>query len=64
MRRYDPNWIIVLFFIYIDAFKVEKIGGINLQSHFSGKSYFGKLGSETFGIHFEALNGVFWGSIV
>jgi hypothetical protein len=28
---------------------VEKNGGINLQSHFSGKFQFGKLGSKTSG---------------
>jgi hypothetical protein len=27
----DPNWIIILFFIYLDTSKVEKIGGIILQ---------------------------------
>jgi hypothetical protein len=31
-----PDWIIILFFNYLDAFKVEKIGGINLQGYFSG----------------------------
>jgi hypothetical protein len=56
------DWIIILFFIYLDAFRVEKIGGINLQGHFSGRSQFGKLGSRTFQSHFEALNDVFWGS--
>jgi hypothetical protein len=38
--------IIILFFIYLDAFRVEKIGGINLQGHFSVRSQFGKLGFE------------------
>jgi hypothetical protein len=38
------DWIIILFFIYLDAFRVEKIGGINLQGHFNGRSQFGKLG--------------------
>jgi hypothetical protein len=47
--------------MYIDAFRVEKIGGINLQGHFSGKSQFGKLWSRTFQSHFEALNNIFWG---
>jgi hypothetical protein len=56
------DWIIILFVIYLDAFRVEKIGGISLQGHFSGKSQLGKLGSETFQSHFEALNDVFWGS--
>jgi hypothetical protein len=53
--------ITILFFIYIDAFGVEKIGGINLQGHFSGRSQFGKLGFETFWGHFEASNKNFWG---
>jgi hypothetical protein len=35
---------IILFFIYLDALWVKKIGGINLQSHFSGWSQFGNLG--------------------
>ena len=34
----DPDWIIVLFFIYLDAFRVEEVGGINLYGHFSGRS--------------------------
>jgi hypothetical protein len=52
--------------IYLDAFRVEKIGGINLQGHFNGRSQFGKLGFETFSVwsHFEALNGIFWGQNV
>jgi hypothetical protein len=48
MGRYDPYWIIILFFIYLDPFRVEKIGGINFQGHFSGRSQFGKLGYGTF----------------
>jgi hypothetical protein len=43
-----PIRIIILFFIYLNPFRVEKIGGINLQGHFSGRSQFGKLGSGTF----------------
>jgi hypothetical protein len=27
---FDPYWIIILFFIYLDSLKVETIGGINL----------------------------------
>jgi hypothetical protein len=34
----DLDWIIILFFIYLDPFKVEKIKGFNLHGHFSGKS--------------------------
>jgi hypothetical protein len=59
-RLIDPDWIIILFFIYLDAFRVEKIGGINLQGHFN-KSQFGKLGFETLQSHFEEPNGMFWG---
>jgi hypothetical protein len=61
MGRYDLNWITILFVIYLDDFKVEKIGGISLQGHFSGRSRFGKLGSGTFQSHFEAINGHFLG---
>jgi hypothetical protein len=57
----DLDWIIILFFIYLDAFIVEKNGGINLQGHFNGRSNFGRLGFETFQSHFEASNGMFWG---
>jgi hypothetical protein len=64
MGRYDPEWIIILFFIYLDAFKMEKIGAINLQGHFSGRSQFGKLGFGTLQSHFEELNDIFWGSSV
>jgi hypothetical protein len=51
----DQDWIIILFFICLDAFRVEKIGGINLQGHFSGKSQFGKLG---FGTFIEPFQGI------
>jgi hypothetical protein len=57
----NPGWIIILFVIYLDAFKVEKIGGISLQGHFSDRSQFGKLGSISFQSHFEALNDAFGG---
>jgi hypothetical protein len=43
----DPDWIIILFFIYLNAFRVEIIGGINLQGHFNDMSQFGKLWFET-----------------
>jgi hypothetical protein len=56
MGRYDPVWIIIEIFICIDTFRVEKIGGINLQGHFNGRSQFGKLGFETFRSNFEASN--------
>jgi hypothetical protein len=61
MERYDPDWITILVFIYLDPFKVEQNGGIIFQGHFSGMSQFGKLGSETFLGHFEESNDIFWG---
>jgi hypothetical protein len=42
---------------------VEKIEGIILHGHFNGKSHFGKLGFDTFQIHFEASSGIFGGKI-
>jgi len=59
MGRYDLEWIIILFLIYLDAFKEGKIQGINLQGNFSGRSEFGKLGFETFWSYFEASNNIF-----
>ena len=52
----DMDCIIILFFIYLDPFIVEKIGGINLQGQFSGRYHFGKLGFGTFWGHFEVKN--------
>jgi hypothetical protein len=57
----DMDWNIILFSMYLDPFKVEKLGGINLQGHFSDKSQFGKLGSGTFQDHFEASKDIFGG---
>jgi len=50
--------------MYIDAFKLEKHGGIILQGHFSGRSQFEELGSKTFWSHFEKLNDMFLGFFV
>jgi hypothetical protein len=55
----DPNWIIILFVIYLDPFRVVKVVGFSLKSHFSGRSRFGKLVYATFWSHFEALNNIF-----
>jgi hypothetical protein len=60
-RGTDPDWIIILSVIYLDAFRAEKIGGIILQAHFNGRSQFGKLGFETFQSHLEASNNIFGG---
>jgi hypothetical protein len=62
MGRYDLDWIIILFFIYHNYFRVETYGGIVLKGHFSARSQFGKFGSGTFWSHFVELNGIFWGS--
>jgi hypothetical protein len=59
LRDIDLDWIIILFFIHINAFRVEKPEGISLQVHFNSRSQFGKLGFETFQSHFEALNDIF-----
>jgi hypothetical protein len=59
----DSYWIIIFFVIYLDPFRVEKIGGINLQGHLSGRSQFGKLGFVTFQGNFEASKDIFWGQL-
>jgi hypothetical protein len=33
MGMYDMDWIIILFVMYLDAFRVERIEGINLEGH-------------------------------
>jgi hypothetical protein len=39
---------------------VEKLEELAPKAHFSGKSHFGDLGSETFQIYFEESNNTFW----
>jgi len=48
MRSYDPYWIIILFVIDLNAFRVEKLEKSALRSSFSGGTLFRQLGSETF----------------
>jgi len=50
-----PNWIIVLFFFHIDAFKVEKV---EEKSHKTTK--FGEFKCEIFRDHIKASNAAFW----
>lgn len=55
------DWIIILFVIHLDAFKVAKIEKLAYISSFNGRTQFEDLGSETFQSQFQALNDVFGG---
>ena len=44
----DPEYIIMLFFIYLDSFKVEILEVLDCNIIFTGRSQFGELGSKTF----------------
>jgi hypothetical protein len=48
MGRYDPNLIIIYFYIYISTLWVKKLEELACRAHFNGKSQFGDLGSRTF----------------
>ena len=50
-----------IFFIYIDAFLVEKVDESAHGVVFTGGTQFGKTGFEAFREQFEASNDVFWG---
>jgi hypothetical protein len=62
-----PKWECMIwigslyYFTSISMISEEKVGEINLQGHFNGRSYFGKLGFETSQSHFEVSNKIFWG---
>ena len=56
----NPDWIIIFFFIHIDAFREENEES-TLWAIFIDGILFEKLGSETFQKHFEASNDVLWG---
>ena len=59
MGRCDPDWIIILFAIHLDAFGMGKVEESAHETVFTGGTHFGKIGSETFREHFEASNDVF-----
>lgn len=59
--RCDPDWIIILFFIHLDAFREEKVEESSHGTIFTGGTQFGKIGSETFWERFQESNHVFWG---
>jgi len=61
MGRCDPNWIIILFFIHLDAFGVEKVEESAHGTIFTDGTQFGKTRFETFQENFDASNDVFWG---
>jgi len=58
--RCGLNWIIILFFIHIDAFGVEKVDESNHEIVLTSRTQFGETGFETFEC-FEASNEVFCG---
>jgi len=49
----DLYWFIILFFIHIDAFRVEKLEESTHKTIFTDGIQFDKVGFETFGEHFE-----------
>ena len=55
------NWVIIFFFIHIDAFRVEKLEESTHKAIFTDGIQFDKLGFETFVEHFEASKTFFWG---
>ena len=61
MGRCDPNWIIMLFVIHLDAFGVEKLEDSTHETIFTSRTQFGKTHSETFYKSFEVLNNFFGG---
>ena len=60
MGRCDPNSIIILFFIHIDAFEVEKVERSAHQTIFTNGTQFGETGYKTFSEHFEASKDIFF----
>jgi len=49
----------ILFFIHLDAFGVEKVEELAHVTVFTGGTQFGKTRFETFREHFEASNDIF-----
>jgi len=48
------DWIIILFLIHIDDFRVEKVKELAQMTIFTSGTQSGKLGFETFEEHFKA----------
>ena len=48
MERCDPNWIIILFVIHLDAFVVEKLEESSHEVFFIGMTQFSETTSQTF----------------
>lgn len=57
----DPDWIIILIFIHINAFRVEKVEDSIHKTILINVSQFGKLRFKTFRMQFEASNNIFGG---
>ena len=54
MGRCDLDWIIVLFFIHLDAFRVKKVEESTHETIFTDMTQFAETRSETFQDRFEA----------
>ena len=61
MGRCHSNWIIILFFIHLNGFGVEKVEESTHRTIFTSGTQFRKTRFETFQECFEASNDVFWG---
>jgi len=55
----DPNWIIILFFIHLNAFFMEKVEESAHVTILNGGTHFGEIGSKNFRGHFEASKDIF-----
>lgn len=54
MERCDSDWIIILFFIHLNVFKMEKLKESTHGAIFTNETQFGKLRFETFREQFKA----------
>jgi len=60
VRLHDLDSIIILFFIHLDAFRVEVVEESTHGTVFINWTQFGKTRSRTFQECFEASNDTFW----
>ena len=57
--KLDPHWIIILFGIHLDAFKVENLEESTYISSYISGTQFEELDSKTCQGHFVTLNNAF-----
>lgn len=57
----DLDWIIILFYIHLNAFRVENVEESTHRTIFTGGIQVGKTHFETFRELFEASNDIFLG---